>query len=88
MLSSDYFIQKASFSLKLYTKYAFEKWFRLVLKTIGPILLQSILMLLGDGPSFKIFADNDVCPTDFWKNLLFFNNFVNTPKEIVSISSL
>ncbi|CAG2110254.1 unnamed protein product [Medioppia subpectinata] len=54
-----------------------EKWFRFTVKMFAPILVLNALSVMGDGPNWhsgrQLFVD--ACHRNYWKNLLFINNF-------------
>ncbi|CAG2113110.1 unnamed protein product [Medioppia subpectinata] len=56
-----------------------EKWFRFTVKMFAPILVLNALSVMGDGPNWHsgrhLFVD--ACHRNYWKNLLFINNFEN-----------
>ncbi len=83
-IAIDFFGKKHKISAKSYTDFAIEKWLRFNIRCIGPILVIFILSALGSGPIWHLgheYFEKD-CKMNYWKNLLFINNF---SRELVSI---
>lgn len=69
-----------------FVKFIAFRWIRFTPALGGIILLHFLWPLVGSGPVFKEQSVQLLkpCYTEWWKNFLYINNWVDYPDEIVS----
>lgn len=67
-----------------YARFGLEKWYRFVAKIIGPMAMYNLLLMFSDGPNLNRVKSRSVCAANWWKDLLFINNFTKNPFDLVS----
>lgn len=86
IISFDFFGPKnRPISVWQYLKFIVEKYYRIILKMIGPMFVINILSIIGSGPNWhsgeRFFTTS--CQQNFWKNLIFINNLEADPRDYV-----
>ena len=86
IISFDFFgPKKTPISVWQCIKFLVEKYYRLIIRIIGPMLVLNIMSIIGSGPNWhsgQQFFTNS-CQQNFWKNLIFINNFEADPRDYV-----
>ena len=66
-----------------YIKFVLEKYYRFFPKMVAAVILFQILIMVGDGPNFNSLKTINTCPTSYWENLLFINNFTKYGEIVI-----
>ena len=85
MISLDFFSKNLAFNVFDCLKYIFNKWYRFLVKIIGPIIFYNLLVMFGNGPNFNQVKSKSLCQNNFWKDFLFINNFTKNHMDMVNL---